>query len=161
MADENIPQQSQLMQEPRSKTAGGAGIPYSAPETEPAAFEPVNLSDGLAVTLERLAGLLFAEEEDGFPLPTRHAYLTAFHLLNEAYRYLPVSFPRATVSVEENGGVFIYWIKPSGTVQLTVPFEQGKLLYIRTMQDKLPSQVYENPDSKELAGCLLMFNRLS
>ncbi len=131
------------------------------PGAEQAVFEPVDLSDGLAVTLERLASLLFAEEEDGFPLPTRHAYLTAFHLLNEAYRYLPASFPRATVSVEENGGVFLYWIKPLGTVQLTVPFEPGKLLYIRTMQEDMPSQVYENPDGKELAKSLILFTRLN
>ena len=161
MAEENTSQQSQLMQESRSKAARDAGSFHSASDTEPAVFEPLNLSDGPAITLERLAGLLFAESEDGFPLPTRHAYLTAFHLLNEAYRYLPASFPRATVSVEENGGVFLYWIKPAGTVQLTVPFGPEKLLYLRTMQNNSPSQVYQNPDGKELARGLVLFSRMN
>lgn len=121
----------------------------------------VQTSDGLSVTLERLENLLFAEAEEGFPLPTRHAYRTTRYLLEEAHRYLLVEFPRATVSVEENGGIFVYWIKPSNTVQLTVPSESGKLLYLRTMQSNLPSQVCQNPDGKEIARRLLIFNRLS
>ena len=161
MADENISDQGRLMQKPGADPSSDMDAEHSLPEVkESEAFEEMVLSDGLAVTLERLADLIFAEEE-GFPPPTRHAYLTAFHLLNEAYHYLPASFPRATVSAEENGGVFIYWIKLACTVQLTVPFEQEKLLYLRTMQNNLPSQVCQNPDGKELAKSLVLFNRLN
>ena len=160
MADENISDQRRLMQKP-DVNASGTSTAYVPEVKEQTAFDKMVLSDGLAVTLERLADLIFAEEEEGFPPPTRYAYLTAFHLLNEAYRSLPASFPRATVSAEENGGVFIYWIKPTCTVQLTVPFEPGKLLYLRTMQNNSPSQVCQNPDGKELARSLVLFNHLT
>lgn len=117
-------------------------------------------SPGLTITRARLADLSNAEPEEGFPLPTEYASLTSLHLLNQAALLLPSAFPRATVSVEEQGGVFIYWIKPSITVQLTVPNEHGKLFYLRMWQDP-SSQVYQNPDGKQLAECLMTFERQS
>ena len=116
-------------------------------------------SDGLAVTLERLADLSVAEEE--FPLPTSYACQLATHVLRASYKYLQGVFPRATVSVEENGGLFVYWIKSSCTVQLTVPSSLGGFFYIRVMKNGAPSQVYQDATGERLARCLRTFNLMN
>ena len=112
----------------------------------------------LSVTLERLESLLFVEEEEDFPIPSKYAYQKAARLLKDADDYLPGTFPRATVSVEENGGVFIYWIKPSCTVQLTVPSAFGKLFYIRVRKNESSALVYQDVTGEQLAKCLKTFN---
>ena len=123
--------------------------------------QQVTPTEGLTVTIERLADLLFAEQEEGFPLPTQHAYQKTTYLLNTAHNYLQGSFPRANVSVEEHGGVFVYWIKPSCTVQLTIPSSPEKLFSIRVRKNGSTSRAYQDVTGKRLAECLQAFNLMN
>jgi hypothetical protein len=89
-----------------------------APSAKPA-------SSDLAVTLKRLIALLEEDETDDYGIlqPSQPAFKLAMRFVVEAYESLGESFPRASVSTDEKGGIRLTWsrLDPECQVRLICP----------------------------------------
>jgi hypothetical protein len=102
---------------------------------------------------ERLDGLRVIEDEEDVA-PTAYAFDTTRRLLDDVYRILGYAFPRATFSTSQHGGIFIYWMKPGCTVQVTIPEQPDGLAYIHEMLDGQSAGVTEDVTGVNLARSL-------
>jgi hypothetical protein len=91
-------------------------------------------SSDLAVTLKRLIALLDEEETDDYGIlqPSQPAFKRAMRFVVEAYESLGESFPRASVSTDEKGGIRLTWSKlePECEVRLMCPMESHQEAYL-------------------------------
>jgi hypothetical protein len=91
-------------------------------------------SSDLAVTLKRLIALLEEDEADDYGIlqPSQPAFKLAMQFVVEAYELLGESFPRASVSTDEKGGIRLTWSKlePECEVRLTCPADNDQKVYL-------------------------------
>jgi hypothetical protein len=91
-------------------------------------------SSDLAVTLKRLIALLEEDEIDDYGIlqPSQSAFKLAMRFTIEAYESLGESFPRASVSTDENGGIRLTWSKlePECAVRLIYPADNSQEVYL-------------------------------
>jgi hypothetical protein len=84
-------------------------------------------SSDLAITLKRLISLLEEDETDDYGIlqPSQPAFKLAMQFVVEAYESLGESFPRASVSTDDKGGIRLTWSKlePECEVRLICPAE--------------------------------------
>lgn len=82
-------------------------------------------SKDLTVTLKRLMALLEEDETDDYGIlqPSQPAFKLAMRFVVEAYESLGESFPRASVSTDEKGGIRLTWsrLNPECEVRLICP----------------------------------------
>lgn len=95
-------------------------------------IQPSELSDiygkNFGIILSRLARLM--NDEDEIP-PTPYALTATLEILFKAYKYIPgENFPKAAVTTDDSGGLYIYWRKPGRQLQLTVPGNEHSPSYI-------------------------------
>jgi hypothetical protein len=87
-------------------------------------------SSDLAVTLKRLIALLEEDEADDYGIlqPSQLAFKLAMQFVVEAYESLGESFPRASVSTDEKGGIRLTWSKlePECEVRLICPADNHR-----------------------------------
>jgi hypothetical protein len=87
-------------------------------------------SSDLAVTLKRLIALLEEDETDDYGIlqPSQPAFKVAMRFIVEAYELLEESFPRASVSTDEKGGIRLTWSKlePECEVRLICPADRDR-----------------------------------
>ena len=87
-------------------------------------------SSNLAVTLKRLIALLEEDETDDYGIlkPSQPAFKLAMRFIVEAYESLDESFPRASVSTDEKGGIRLTWSKldPECEVRLICPADNSQ-----------------------------------
>ncbi len=88
----------------------------------------------ITITLKRLLALLESEDEDDYGMlkPSNYAFKTVLNLVSEVYSLMGSSFPRASVSTDEEGGIRLTWIQlePEREVRLMCPFSPDKQAYI-------------------------------
>lgn len=84
----------------------------------------------LAVVLARILDLLENEEDEEAARPTPYALLTTLDLLLKTNAVLEIPFPRAAVSADEHGAIYVYWRKPSRKLHLTIPAIVSGVQYI-------------------------------
>ncbi|MCU0567198.1 MAG: hypothetical protein MUF49_11440 [Oculatellaceae cyanobacterium Prado106] len=91
-------------------------------------------SSDLTVTLKRLIALLEEDETDDYGIlqPSQPAFKLAMRFIVEAYESLGESFPRASVSTDEKGGIRLTWSKlePECEVRLICPADSGQEMYL-------------------------------
>lgn len=91
-------------------------------------------SSDLAVTLKRLIALLEEDETDDYGIlqPSQPAFKLAIRFIVEAYESLGESFPRASVSTDEKGGIRLTWSKqePECEVRLICPASNNQQVYL-------------------------------
>lgn len=70
-------------------------------------------SSDITVTLKRLIDLLEEDESDEYGIlqPSQSAFKLAMRLIIEAYEAMGDSFPRASASTDEQGGIRLTWSK--------------------------------------------------
>jgi hypothetical protein len=87
-------------------------------------------SSDLAMTLKRLIALLEEEEADDYGIlqPSQPAFKRAMRFIVEAYEAIGESFPRASVSTDEKGGIRLTWSKlePECEIRLMCPAESNQ-----------------------------------
>jgi len=95
-----------------SSTSGGSVVQVKPDERD---FNTV---------ISRISNL--SRDEDEIQ-PTDYALTTALTLVYEANQILGRVFARASVAVDEDGSIFIYWRKPERNIELKVPArKQGR-----------------------------------
>ncbi len=91
-------------------------------------------SQGITITLKRILELLEGEDEDDYGIikPTDYAFKTVLNLVSEAYNLMGSSFPRASASTDDEGGISLDWIslETEREVSLFCPFSPDKKAYI-------------------------------
>jgi hypothetical protein len=91
-------------------------------------------SSNLSVTLKRVLALLEEDETDDYGIlqPSRSAFKLAMGLLLEAYETMGESFPRASASPDEKGGIRLTWSKlePECEVRLVCPADKDLQAYL-------------------------------
>jgi hypothetical protein len=91
--------------------------------------------------------LLEDEEDEEAVKPTPYALLTILDLLLDTNVLLDVPFPRASVSADEYGAMYVYWRKPSRKLHLTVPPGDTGIQYIYFREgEKYGIEEYISPD---------------
>ena len=88
----------------------------------------------IEIVHNRLIELLQEEEEDEYGLlkPTTYAFDTAWRLVSDASRFLETSFPKASASTDDRGGVRLTWtrLEPEIEVRLICPSESNQKTYL-------------------------------
>jgi len=80
--------------------------------------------------LKRLVDLLRDADEEG-AIPELYAFETTYNLLGSTREHLTAMvFPRATVSSDESGTIFIFWRNSHRKVHLVVPSDPDASMYI-------------------------------
>jgi hypothetical protein len=96
-------------------------------------------SQELQITQDRLIELLQEEEEDEYGIlkPTPYAFDKAWNLTLAASQFMGISFKRASVSTDAEGGIRLTWTKqlPEAEVRLICPAEPNKQLYLYHEKD--------------------------
>ena len=93
-----------------------------------------HFSSNITVTLKRLVALLEEDETDDYGIlqPSQSAFKSAMRLVVEAYEIMGDSFPRASASTDEQGGIRLTWSKlePDCEVRLICPADANQSLYL-------------------------------
>ena len=91
-------------------------------------------SSNITVTLKRLLALLEEDETDDYGIlqPSQSAFKSAMRLVVEAYEIMGDSFPRASASTDEQGGIRLTWSKlePESEVRLICPVDANQSIYL-------------------------------
>lgn len=91
-------------------------------------------SSNIAVTLKRLIALLEEDETDEYGIlqPSQSAFKLAMRFIVEAYEAMGDSFPRASASTDEKGGIRLTWSKlePECEVRLVCPADAEQQVYL-------------------------------
>ncbi|MBE9017995.1 hypothetical protein C7Y66_02965 [Chroococcidiopsis sp. CCALA 051] len=91
-------------------------------------------SSNIAVTLKRLIDLLEEDETDEYGIlqPSQSAFKLAMRFVVEAYEAMGDSFPRASASTDEKGGIRLTWSKlePECEVRLVCPADAEQQAYL-------------------------------
>ena len=91
-------------------------------------------SNDITVTLKRLVALLEEDETDEYGVlqPSQYAFKSVMRLVVDAYEAMGDSFPRASASTDEQGGIRLTWSKqaPSGEVRLVCPSDASQQTYL-------------------------------
>ena len=89
---------------------------------------------GITITLKRIVTLLESEEEDeyGISQPTDYAFKTVMNLVLQVHSLMGNSFPRASASTDDEGGISLDWasLDKERQVSLFCPFSPDKKAYI-------------------------------
>lgn len=107
-----------------------------ASSTTPKVYEETtNLEEqGIKIVRDRLIELLQSEDEDEYGIlkPTPHAFATAWKLVSDASELMRKSFPKASASTDDKGGIRLTWtrLKPEIEVRLICPYEPSKKTYL-------------------------------
>lgn len=102
--------------------------PFKAPQPVRAP-QPAPVSAEFNGVIARL--LSAATNEDGDFKPQSDVVQATHRLLVEAQRLLNGRFALASVAVDEDGSLAVYWRKPGRTVHLTIPLGGAPYLYHR------------------------------
>lgn len=88
----------------------------------------------VTVTLKRLVALLEEDETDDYGIlqPSQSAFNLAMRLVIDAYEAMGNTFPRASVSTDEQGGIRLTWSKQAidGEVRLVCPANANQKAYL-------------------------------
>ena len=91
-------------------------------------------SSNITVTLKGLLALLEEDETDDYGIlqPSQSAFKSAMHLVVEAYEIMGDSFPRASASTDEQGGIRLTWSKlePESEDRLICPADANQSVYL-------------------------------
>jgi hypothetical protein len=91
-------------------------------------------SSDITVTLKRLIALLEEDETDEYGIlqPSQAAFKLAMQLIIEAYEAMYNSFPKASVSTDEEGSIRLIWSKqaPEREVRLVCPATTDQKAYL-------------------------------
>ena len=86
------------------------------------------------MTLKRLIALLEEDETDEYGIlqPSQSAFKLAMRFIVEAYEAMGDSFPRASASTDEKGGIRLTWSKlePECEVRLVCPADAEQQVYL-------------------------------
>lgn len=91
-------------------------------------------SRDITVTLKRLVALLEEDETDEYGIlqPSQSAFKLAMRLVVDTYEVMGESFPRASVSTDDKGGIRLTWSKQSAEreVRLVCPADAEQKAYL-------------------------------
>ncbi|MEM8845330.1 MAG: hypothetical protein AAGB35_09855 [Pseudomonadota bacterium] len=91
-------------------------------------------SSDITVTLKRLVALLEEDETDEYGIlqPSQSAFKLAMGMVVDVYEAMGDSFPRASVSTDEQGSIRLTWSKqsPECEVRLVCPASAEEQLYL-------------------------------
>ena len=91
-------------------------------------------SNDITVTLKRLVALLEEDETDEYGIlqPSQYAFKSAMRMVIDAYEAMGDSFPRASASTDEKGGIRLTWSKqaPEREVRLVCPVDASQQTYL-------------------------------
>ena len=92
---------------------------------------------GITITLKRILELLEAEDEDDYGIlkPTDYAFKNVLNLVSKAYYLMGSSFPKASASTDEEGGIILNW--------KSLDPERDVILFCTSSPDK-PAYVYHD-----------------
>ncbi len=92
--------------------------------------------------------------------PSEYAFAKAVSLIPESARLLSGEFPPAHVALGSRDDIRVYWIKPSLTLELTVPSDSSTLpsLYFRS---PVVSRIIRDLDANKLAGWLRLYSDIN
>jgi uncharacterized protein YuzE len=99
-------------------------------------------SRDITVTLKRLIALLEEDETDEYGIlqPTQFAFKLAMRLVVEAYEVMGDSFPRASASTDEQGGIRLTWRK-----MMKVKYDPEADILIFILRDRPPVNAIAEP----------------
>ncbi|MBW4508026.1 MAG: hypothetical protein KME64_16155 [Scytonematopsis contorta HA4267-MV1] len=118
---------------------------------------------GITITLKRIIELLEAEDEDDYGIlkPSDYTFKTALNLISSAYDQMGSSFPKASVSTDDEGGIRLSWTRhnPKRVVRLFCPSSAEKKvdIYHSTAEDYAIEDVFE---AATLVNWLEWFNKI-
>lgn len=116
---------------------------------------------GIEIVHERLIELLQEEDEDEYGVlkPTTHAFNTAWVLVSGASELLKKSFPKASASTDDKGGVRLTWtrLEPEREIRLVCPSDKSKKTYLYH-ESSNKHGIIEDVTALTLAGWLQWFN---
>ena len=155
--------QSQVLYELSRTSQNREPIPIKiASKITPEAEQATRLEkQGIEIVHERLIELLQEEDEDEYGVlkPTTHAFNTAWELVSGASELLKKSFPKASASTDDKGGVRLTWtrLEPEREIRLVCPSDKSKKTYLyHESSDK--HGIIEDVKALTLAGWLQWFN---
>ena len=96
------------------------------------------------------------DEETGDVPPSPDAISDTLDLLLQTRPLIKGTFPRASASFDGEGGVYLYWMGPERSIQLTVPAEKNKPTFIYHRQGN-EYGIEENVLAERLAHWLNWF----
>lgn len=135
---------------------GTLNIP--ARSSEPTTSE----AQGIKIVQDRLVALLQEEDEDdyGISKPTSYAFSTAWKVVLDASEFMGNSFPKASASTDDEGGIRLTWtrLKPEVEVRLVCPSRPDKQMYLyHELAEKYG--VVDDVSALTLASWLQWFNK--
>lgn len=125
--------------------------------------EPTTSEDqGIKIVQDRLVALLQEEDEDdyGISKPTSYAFSTAWKVVLDASEFMGNSFPKASASTDDEGGIRLTWtrLKPEVEVRLVCPSRPDKQMYLyHELAEKYG--VVDDVSALTLASWLQWFNK--
>lgn len=113
----------------------GEGIQIKVTLNTPKIDKYTNLENqGLKIVRERLVALLQEEDEDdyGISKPTPYAFDTVWNLVSEVSELMGNSFPKASASTDDEGGIRLTWnrLEPEREIRLICPSTPSKQTYL-------------------------------
>ena len=119
-------------------------------------------NQGIKIVQARLIALLQEEDEDdyGISKPTSYAFSTAWKVVLDASEFMGNSFPKASASTDDEGGIRLTWtrLKPEVEVRLVCPSKPDKQMYLyHELAEKYG--VVDDVSALTLASWLQWFNK--
>lgn len=118
-------------------------------------------SKEIEIVRNRLIELFQEEDEDEYGLlkPTTYAFVTAWKLVSDASKLMEKSFPKASASTDDKGGIRLTWTRLESEIEvrLICPSEPSQKTYLYHEKGEAHG-IIDDVTGLTLAGWLQWFN---